>query len=853
MPFLAPAAAWLTTTLAAGISTAFGVSLITATSIASSLISIGSSILLSTVTSALFAPKVKQQDIKRELSLPTNAPTYRFVYGEARATGTPVGTPVRGAYIWGCWILNSRPSYLPEVTLLLDKREIALTGDAFDFTEGGGATSTDALFDDGILKVWIGRGDQTAPPFDFLDEAPWAEGADEELWLATDAWQGVTVIWMRLDAGSNGKRQERWPSTPPLVEVEGKWSFVWDPRDPAQDKDDPSTWAWSENHRLCVLDALMQNPIRTYSADMLLLDTFRDAADVADEAVALNAGGTEARYIAAGVQVWDDVEVEDNINPLLLSGAADLIRVGGRLGITPGAWVAPTLTVTGFLGTSLTAVDLVPESDLVNTLRVSYVSPARGYEEAELTEWPIPGALAEDGGIPAAESFSLSFCPSATQAMRVRKILGGLLRRQETLEGVLPPEALDLIGGATVTIAIDDPIFSGFDGVYEVSSIQPGADPAGRPGAVAMRLPATLVKHSAAIYDWTPATDEEEVVDESYDAARTGVAEPGAISALTGPDTDLDAGGTVLSRILFSFDPSPSGGVTGYEWQYRVHDEDTTGVWVSGGTIEADIRNEADDVFGILSAINPSQFYDLRVRTVASGGLSDWVQIDNVAVDFTVTLNSGTGGFGGGTLDIDTPDMANFAGVKVYRAAVGADFDTATAITGLIGVNGSLTGAEVSFGIEGVNLLGNSGFDDASVWTFGGNWSHGAGVADHTSSGVNDYLQQAVSLTEGATYRWVYSRSAGGGGTIPRIIGDTNATGPASYDAGAASGSLVAPANTTAFTLIASSYVGSADDIYLFEETAGAEPHGSHDYYVVPVTGTGTEGAPAGPLTLSIT
>ena len=189
---------------------------------------IGASLLLSTASRALFAPKVSAQDTSQQLALPTNAPAYRYVYGRARAMGTPVGTPVRGdgagAIIWGCWLLNSRPSDLSEFKLFLDKREVLRSGDPFNLTMGGGAVCTAFPFTD-HCKIWIGRGDQTSPPAEFLAGAPWSLG-NEDLWLATDAWRGRTVIWMKLNAGGSKNRAQRWPSAPPLVEMEGKFSKV---------------------------------------------------------------------------------------------------------------------------------------------------------------------------------------------------------------------------------------------------------------------------------------------------------------------------------------------------------------------------------------------------------------------------------------------------------------------------------------------------------------------------------------------------------------------------------------------------------------------------------------------------
>jgi len=192
---------------------------ITSNAVGSFFLRLGASLLFQTAARALFGTRgAGAQEIQRQLSLPT------------------------------------RPSDLGAPALYLDKREVTYTGDPFDFdgTPGGGGTGGDfggadanANPFDGHVRFWIGRGAQTAPPRQFLEDASWASGGDEDLWQATDAWEGRTVIWMRLEAGPNSSRQERWPATPPLVEVEGKWSLVWDPREPSQDPDDPSTWTWS--------------------------------------------------------------------------------------------------------------------------------------------------------------------------------------------------------------------------------------------------------------------------------------------------------------------------------------------------------------------------------------------------------------------------------------------------------------------------------------------------------------------------------------------------------------------------------------------------------------------------------
>ena len=677
MPFLGPlagaiiaAAGSIAATIGAvtGLGAAFG----------AAVVQFGASFLINSAISAVFGKKPAAQDVAADLAQPSTAPSHRFVYGECRATGTPAGTPVKGEYIYGAWVLNSRPSDLSSFTLFLDKREVELTGNAFDLS-GAGATATDAPFED-HCTVWVSRGDHTAPPAAFTTEAPWVDGVRDDLWKATDAWKGRTMIWLKLKAGGSGERQERWPSTPPLVEVEGKWSLICDPREPAHDQDDQSTWEWTDNHALCVRDALMQNPVRQYPAGQIHPSFDEDGPDACNIDSPLKSGGSEKLYRAAGAVVWTDGEVEDQLNPMMISGAADFIRIGGKLGYAAGVYRTPTETMTYLLGDSFEFPDMIAGNELVNRLRVTYLSPARGYETAELTPWDIPGALAEDGGVPAIKTLDLPFCPSATQAMRVRKITGLRLRRQESIDGgTLPPEAFNLVGGATVNIALPAP-YDALDGVYEVAGIHPGLDPIGESGEVAMRMPASLVKHSAAIYAWTPATDEEDVYDEVYVEARSGTVEPGAISITTGDAANIDYGGYIQARIRFAFDPSTSG-VAGYAWEYlKAGDSD----WQTGGFIDEGIRDGSGQVFGYLNAIAGSS-YSIRVRATGSNGNSGWTTFTGATsvVDITIDIpidGAAVGGAGEITASFRTPNDPDFRAIEFY----GSDTDDSGAAS-LIG------------------------------------------------------------------------------------------------------------------------------------------------------------------------
>jgi hypothetical protein len=514
-----------------------GVSVGTATAVSTVIGSIGATLLYTAAANALIsATRPDQPTLKSQLSVPTEKPAYRYVYGHDLAIGSPAPIRVRGEWLIGCWILNSRPSAFTNWTLYLDKREVALTGDPFDFTNGGGATGTTFPFigADGtteVLRVWFGRGDQTTVPYKIRTDYPWATGDDEELFKTTDVWRGRTVMWALMRAGGDADRQERWPSTPPLVEILADWSKVWDPRDVAQDPDDPDTWEYSNNHALVILDAARQNPVKPYLIDNLLMSSFEDAADIADQSVALKAGGSEPRYTITGTVVWQAAEIEDQLMPLFVAGAARPIRVGGQLGIVPGAYITPDYTLTELLVPGFTMVG-TQEGDVPNALRTSYTSPGRLFEDAELEPYDIPGALTEDGGVPLVQDLDLRFAGSPTQAQRVQKIEGEMMRRNRRLTGIAPPSAINVVAGANITLALPAP-FDAWDGVYRAESIHAAADLAGTDG-VALRCPFIAVLWDAAIYDWDEDTDEIEITDESFDGTIAAVQKPTSPSATGG-------------------------------------------------------------------------------------------------------------------------------------------------------------------------------------------------------------------------------------------------------------------------------------------------------------------------------
>lgn len=639
----------------------------------------------------------QSQDQRRDLRFPADLPVYRFPYGQTRVTATILPHPVVGEYGYGVYLLSSRPGD-GTPTLYLDGREITLTGDPYDFTGAGATPSSGDLV--GHLQVWVGLGGQSGPPDEYLAGAPY-HSTDQPLgFKATDAGAGLTVLYLKYRAGDSGSVSQRWPNVPPNPEVEGLRTPVWDMRDVAQDPDDPSTWAGTSNHALNTLDVLRNNPFRPHDDKYMILDMWEDAANEADISIPLASGGAEPKWTVDGTVVFDGSELEQIMAPLFEAGAARRVNIGGQIGIAPGRYETPTYTITSILE-GIEFANMKPGSEMLTKMKTIYVSAARGYADAELQLWDIPGVGASEE--PKTVTQRLPFTTSPYRAMRLRKIRALRARQQREMSGILPPGAMDLVVASTATCALGGPYATRVDGAYEVETIHPAAYSPGNgaeDGPMQLSIPAKLRGTAASIYTWD-TSEEEAVYSPSYTVAVNGVQVPGTITATVGSGVNLDSGGTIIPRARFDFDPSPSAGVIRYEWQARVA---TTGTWGEvEGTVSPEVLDGDGDVFAVVEWLTGGAL-DFRARAVVSDTeKSEWVEITGVTP--TVSYDLGVPVIGAlseapaGTVSVPAM-LPNKSAVRGAEFAVGPDSDVNNAAS--LGISYGTANQPVAFEESGL-------------------------------------------------------------------------------------------------------------------------------------------------------
>jgi len=604
--------------VAAGL-TAVGVGAATAALVAEVIVAIAGAALSFGLQKLLAASqgRPQQEQLRRELARETSIPFKRFVYGETIAAGSPAPWKVKGNLLYGCMILNSRPSDGANPEFFLDKRRVEIDSEAklLDF-ESEGAIATNDPFAN-LARFWLGLGDQTTAPKRITDAVP-------EIFIPTDAWQGLTVLWLELDAGPNSSRPERWPTVPPFVEVKARWSKVWDPRRASQSLENQESWAWSNNQALCALDAHTQNPRQPYQLRDLIIPMWRDAAIQADVFIPTKTGDPEPAYRADGTILFqEEQELAETIEPLVSAGAASLVTVGGQVGIIPGTYEAPEYRITDLIGDSFQFTGLAPVREIANQVHTTYLSSDRRFETAELPVFSVPGSIEDDGGPPSVSRFNLEMVHSPTQAARIQKIFGYRLRQQKSLSCVAPPSALDLIAGTVVEVDLPAP-YEKMNGQYWVDVCTPTAIP---DDGVALSVSLSLIEIFPEAFAWDPEVDEPSIPEFTEVSADINPTSPPTDFVVTSEALPTGSSATLVQARL-TWSPSSTPSVSIYETQHREVGEDYQG----GPTVLAETLNSAGKHVTEIGPLEIGATYDFRVRALGDAGASAYVEVTDLRV-----------------------------------------------------------------------------------------------------------------------------------------------------------------------------------------------------------------------------
>lgn len=236
---------------------------------------------------------------------------------------------------------------------------------------------------------------------------------------------GVATMLGRFDNYVDASTQyENFPNGEPKLRATIRASLCWDPRDPAQNRLDPTTWQWSENEVICRLTYLLDAdgglgvPWSRIAPNLAAIKT---AADICDEPVISPAAqGSEARYRIALSYLLTD-KPRDVLGRFQdASDGRTWVKRDGSIGIAVGRFEAPSVTIGR---EHIVAYNLTRGQDSLTAIggvRAQYMSPYHDYREQDAEPWPDGDTVQElDEGRVANQD--LTQVPSHGQARRLMK------------------------------------------------------------------------------------------------------------------------------------------------------------------------------------------------------------------------------------------------------------------------------------------------------------------------------------------------------------------------------------------------------------------------------------------------
>ncbi|WP_128090396.1 hypothetical protein [Ensifer sp. 1H6] len=368
----------------------------------------------------------------------------------------------------------------------------------------------------------------------------------------------------------------------PDTEWIARASITYDPRIEGADPDNVATWVWNENGILNAAHVLRRDP--AFTADRFDWPLITTQAVKADVNVATRTG-TEKRSRCGGMWAWEGARRETMEDILASIGAEIRMTAAGKI------WFE-LIDDNPVSELSLGMLDIIdldwmsgPEAvERPNICRVSYYSPERNYEMADIDMTGIAWARIYDEVTrygPKYHDVVLPFCPSASQAQRIARRRFALARGDT---GVATTNMAGLAAWGVYYGEVELPDLGDIEKVrFQPPRVDDGRGTVEVPFAVWPLLPT-----------WNPATDEapapEPIPEMEYESTLPTPAAPTAVVQITYP-----IGGAKELRIAYGL---PAVAFTTIEANYRAYVGGLPGSW-NGMTEQSTYAYVGADVLGL--------------------------------------------------------------------------------------------------------------------------------------------------------------------------------------------------------------------------------------------------------------
>ena len=269
-------------------------------------------------------------------------------------------------------------------------------------------------------------------------------------WGSTNVLKGIAYVGIELKYD-----REKWHNGMPNLSFEVQGRRVFDPRDSNQSYNDPRTWEYSSNPALCLADYLRNEAFGLgVSYDRINVTALIAAANVCDESVALNGGGTQARYSCDGL-VQTKNKIVNNVEDILSSMAGKLFYSAGKYFIVAGSDRTPEADVIDedmMIG-EVKLVTKKSKRDQYNSVKAKFRNAERQYRVESIKPQTNYGYVADDGGTVEEINIEMPFTTSNQRAQRLARIALETSRLQATINLKLKLEAIKYKVGDIVKVS----------------------------------------------------------------------------------------------------------------------------------------------------------------------------------------------------------------------------------------------------------------------------------------------------------------------------------------------------------------------------------------------------------------
>jgi len=471
--------------------------------VASALLAAGTSLTLSGVSEIIAGtPKPTEiEDPGQRLTLTTDPAAPREIcYGMAATGGTLVFRDTVGANNSDLWMVTAIAGH--EIESI---EEVKFGGVTTAFSSNNAVGNLNGLW---FQFEHLGTDAQTVDTD--LDSA-------STKWTSSHRLRGAAYIVNRLIYD-----QDKFPKSLEQIVYTIKGKKLYDPRLDSTNGGsgthrfaDKTTWAWSENPVLCLVDYLRGETQNTKLIwGMAQVETAFDWANVISEAniceeqITLKAGGTEDRYTCNGF-LNTSARHNTNIKAILSSCAGNLVWQSGKWQIYVGA--ARTAVKTRLEEHFIGPVKYIPKKEYQkrsNAIRGLYNDPEAGYQAKDYPPAINATFVAEDGGQELWGDLNLPMTKSKSTAQRLANIALRQSRMEKIFSGTVHSIGFEDQAQDSINLTYSRFNLSSQKMILTDWALRFQTD---QDGKVGMVVEETFLETDDTIYSWTAASDETTV------------------------------------------------------------------------------------------------------------------------------------------------------------------------------------------------------------------------------------------------------------------------------------------------------------------------------------------------------